>query len=145
MNTNCKVCGVATTVKYRSELQSPSSKCCRETIVSLLSQHDEDMNKDDAAKEYSTGFVCRVCFLTVSKYQALRKKCTELENGLVTKLTSATTLMRSEDVPSTQSRGLKRRRVADNQCVKVICCIASMNVCIMNVTIFTGRSNARRL
>lgn len=76
------------------------------------------MNKDDAAKEYS--FVCRVCFSTVSKYQALRKKCAELENGLVTKLTSATTSMRSEDAQSTrESRRLKRRQVADNQCVKV--------------------------
>ena len=61
MSTNGKVCGVATIVKYRSELQSPSWKCCREIIVSILSQCDEDMNKDDAAKEYSTGFVCRLC------------------------------------------------------------------------------------
>ena len=61
MSTDYKVCGVATAVRYRWELQSPSSKCCREAIVAILSQHDEEMNKDDATKDYSTGFVCRVC------------------------------------------------------------------------------------
>ncbi|KAL5473464.1 hypothetical protein EMCRGX_G027953 [Ephydatia muelleri] len=108
MSTDCKVCSVATASRYHWELQSPSSKCCRETIVTILSQHDEKMNKDDATKEYSTGFVCRVCFSTVKKYQAIRKKFAELENGLVTKLTNATASMRSKDALSTQeSRGVE--------------------------------------
>ena len=47
-----------------------------------------EMNKDDATKEDSTVFVCRVCFSTEKKYEALRKKFAELGNGvIVTKLT----------------------------------------------------------
>ena len=50
-----------------------------------------------AMTEYRVFLLTANFSICVSKYQALRKKCAELENGLVTKLTRATTSMRSED------------------------------------------------
>ena len=78
------MCGVYTRAKYRRELQSPLSKCCRETIVAILWQNDVEMDKDDAAIAYSTGYVCRLCFETLKKCQQLKKEIADLENVLHT-------------------------------------------------------------
>ena len=67
----CKMCGSAVLeAKNRRILESASSKICRDGIVAL--GYGITVDHISFEHEFSSGYVCRKCFVAIEKYQALK-------------------------------------------------------------------------
>lgn len=81
----CKVC-VAPVLdcKERRRLDASSSEHCRAVLVDLAC--NDGTTRNDAAKEYGSGYVCKKCFGLTAKYLCLKEDITHLRNQLQEKL-----------------------------------------------------------
>ena len=108
----CKVCTAPVlNSKERRTLSSITSKSCREVLTGLAVESGAEMNI--ASQEYSSGYLCKLCFNTVAKYSALREQVKNMRVNLLSKISSTSTT-------GPDNRGTKRKSDAAVKGVKVI-------------------------
>ena len=88
----CKMCGSAVLeAKNRRLLESASSKICRDGIVAL--GYGITVDHISFEHEFSSGYVCRKCFVAIENYHALKCQLIDIETDLqsmqAVKLTTA--------------------------------------------------------
>ena len=66
--------------KNRRLLESASSKICRDGIVAL--GYGITVDHISFEHEFSSGYVCRKCFVAIEKYQALKCQFIDVETDL---------------------------------------------------------------
>ena len=66
--------------KNRRLLESASSKLCRDGIVAL--DYGITVDHNSFEHEFRSGYVCRKCFVTIEKYQALKCQFIDVETDL---------------------------------------------------------------
>lgn len=103
----CKLCvAPVLNCKDRRLLSSQQSEYYAAVLVDLACE--AGIARNDATKEYTSGYLCKKCFMSIGKFSALKEEVGKLKGELLSNLSLRT----CDGATTSESQGTKRKASA---------------------------------